>query len=71
MSEERPHTPKLPATWPKDRISDDHTVEDRIHNAVLAERQRCERIAEALMEGHGPWGRATLELAANRIRSGQ
>lgn len=32
--------PDLPKIWPKDRISDDHTVSDAIHNAVLAERKR-------------------------------
>lgn len=32
--------PDLPKIWPTDRISDDHTVSDAIHNAVLAERKR-------------------------------
>lgn len=32
--------PDVPKIWPKDRLSDDHTVSDAIHNAVLAERKR-------------------------------
>lgn len=38
--------PDLNFTWPADRISDDTSVDDRIHNAVIAEREECARIAD-------------------------
>ena len=41
-------------TFPADRISDDQSVSDRIHNAVLAERERCAKIAETYYEWHKP-----------------
>lgn len=34
--------------WPADRITDDHTVEDRIHNAVLAEREKNAKILDSV-----------------------
>ena len=37
--------------WPSDRISDDRSVEDRIHNAVMAERERCAKVAAGRCEG--------------------
>ena len=32
-------------TFPADRISDDRTVEDRIHNAEVAMREKCAKLA--------------------------
>ena len=31
--------------FPADRLSDDHTVEDRIHNAEVAMREKCAKLA--------------------------
>lgn len=48
----------IPRIWPADRLTDDTSVEDRIHNAVLQERNRVEKIAEG------------IAVAAGRLRRG-
>ena len=40
--------------FPADRLSDDHTVEDRIHNAEVAMREKCAKIAETYYGWHKP-----------------
>jgi hypothetical protein len=43
---------KIPFThWPQDRITDDTAVTDRIQAAVLAERERCAKVAESTAGG--------------------
>ena len=59
--------------WPVDRISDDHTVEDRIHNAVLAERERCtgivrNAVADAVAEDRERWAKIFMDGTADKTR---
>ena len=61
----------VPTIWTADRISDDRTVEDRIHNAVLSERERCARIVEEYPDCGCETCCKPQDDIAEKIRSGQ
>ena len=62
-------TPDLNFTWLSDRISNDMTVDDRIHNAVLAERKRLEAVwserCMMLLTAKDSWMDRALGLVAD------